>query len=184
VSIRFKVILPYLFLTLFIAVTGAYVVTRLVASSLEERLNNQLLEAGRVVSDSMAEQEIRQAGDARLIAFTRGFGEALGTGDVERGIELVKPAAGGANVESLTVFDAQGNEFIHFIKQSNSTILDVSQPGRASTLEMVNALLAENNPTASVAALVTLWTTVTIISRPSRLHSKTRWLALWLWELH
>ena len=32
-SIRFKVILPYLLLTLVVAVTGVYVVTRLVAGS-------------------------------------------------------------------------------------------------------------------------------------------------------
>ena len=55
-SIRFKVILPYLLLTLIVAVTGAYVVTRLVSSSLSERLSNQLLEAGRVVSDEFARQ--------------------------------------------------------------------------------------------------------------------------------
>jgi hypothetical protein len=47
VSIRFKVILPYLLLTLIVAVTGAYVVTRLVSNSLSERLSNQLLEAAR-----------------------------------------------------------------------------------------------------------------------------------------
>ena len=52
-SIRFKVILPYLLLTLMVAATGAYVVTRLVSNSLTERLNNQLLEAGRVVSGQL-----------------------------------------------------------------------------------------------------------------------------------
>jgi hypothetical protein len=80
VSIRFKVILPYLLLTLLVAVTGAYVVTRLVANSLEERLANQLLEAGRVISDSMARQEIDQVQSARVVAFTRGVGEALRDG--------------------------------------------------------------------------------------------------------
>ena len=66
-SIRFKVILPYLLLTIIVAVTGAYVVTRLVTNSLNERLTNQLLEAGRVVSDSMARQEIKHLETARII---------------------------------------------------------------------------------------------------------------------
>src|SRR5512133_3612470 len=78
-SIRFKVILPYLLLTLIVAVTGAYVVTRLVSSSLGERLTNQLLEAGHVVSDTMARQEIRHLEAARIVAYTRGLGEALRT---------------------------------------------------------------------------------------------------------
>ena len=58
VSIRIKVILPYLLLTLLVAITGAYVATRLVTESLMEGLNNQLLEAGQFVSDGFAEREV------------------------------------------------------------------------------------------------------------------------------
>lgn len=145
-SIRFKVILPYLLLTLIVAVTGAYVVTRLVSSSLNERLSNQLLEAGRVVSDTIARQEIRHLEAARIIAHTRGLGEALRAGDSGQVTLLAQPAAGGLNVESLLVFDAQGREALHLIKQFNGTIMDVSQPGPAATLPIVERLLAENNP--------------------------------------
>ena len=145
-SIRFKVILPYLLLTLLVAVSGAYVVTRLVASSLEERLANQLLEAGRVVSDSMARQEIDQVQSARVVAFTRGLGEALRDGDEEQIILLAKPVAGGLNIESMMLFDGQGREALHVLKQSNGTILDVSQQGSKTSLSFVEELLAENNP--------------------------------------
>ena len=54
------VVLPYLFLTLIV------VVTRLVSSSLSERLSNQLLEAGHVVSDAMARQEIKHLGAVKI----------------------------------------------------------------------------------------------------------------------
>jgi signal transduction histidine kinase len=144
-SIRFKVILPYLLLTLIVAVTGAYVVTRLVSSSLSERLSNQLLEAGHVISDSMARQEIKHLEAARLIAYTRGLGEALRVGDVEQVTSLAKPAAGGLNIESLIVLNTQGNESLHLIKQSNGTLLDVTRPGLASNLAVVKGILAENN---------------------------------------
>lgn len=144
-SIRFKVILPYLLLTLFVAVTGVFVVTRLVSKSLEERLSNQLLEAGRVVSDEMARKEISQFDDARLIAFTRGFGEALKAEDAEMIAGLAKPAAGGMNVESLMVFDTRGREEFHSIKRSNGEIQDVTQPDRLTELPIVEELLAENN---------------------------------------
>ena len=144
-SIRFKVILPYLLLTLIVAVTGAYVVTRLVSSSLSERLSNQLLEAGHVISDTMARQEVKQLEAARIVAYTRGLGEALHTGDVGQITILAKPAAGGLNVESLIVVDTEGNESLHLIKQSDGTLMDVTQPGRASTLPIVENLLVENN---------------------------------------
>src|SRR5512138_3140429 len=129
-SIRFKVILPYLLLTLIVAVTGAYVVTRLVSNSLSERLSNQLLEAGRVVSDTMARQEIKHLEAARMVAFTRGLGDAIQAKDAQQVALLAVPAAGGLNVESLMIFDVDGYELIHLIKQSDSTIMDVSQLGR------------------------------------------------------
>src|SRR5262245_11766778 len=144
-SIRFKVILPYLLLTLIVAVTGAYVVTRLVSSSLNERLSNQLLEAGRVVSDTMARQETKHLEAARIIAYTRGLADALQDGDVEKLSILAKPATGGLNVESLMMFNAQGRESLHLIKQSNGTIMDVTQLDRASTLALVDGLLAAND---------------------------------------
>ena len=144
-SIRFKVILPYLFLTLIVAVTGAYVVTRLVSSSLSERLSNQLLEAGRVVSNTMARQEIKHLEAARIVAYTRGLGDALRDGDVEQVSVLAKPAAGGLNVESLMVFNAQGRESLHLVKQSNGTLMDVTQQDLVSALSVVEALLTENN---------------------------------------
>ena len=80
-SIRFKVILPYLLLTLIVAVTGVYVVTSLVSNSLQERLTNQLLEAGRMVSDDFARQEIAHIETARIVAYTTGLAEALEAGD-------------------------------------------------------------------------------------------------------
>lgn len=142
-SIRFKVILPYLLLTLIVAVTGAYVVTRLVASSLSERLSNQLLESGRVVSNAMARQEIRQLDDARSVAYTRGLAEALEAGNVGMVSDLATPAA--SSVESLMIFDSQGREVLHLLKQPDGMIADVSMRGRAATFSIVSGLLAEND---------------------------------------
>lgn len=144
-SIRFKVILPYMLLTLFVAVTGAYVVTRLVANSLEERLSNQLLEAGRVVSDLMARQEIRHVQAARAIAFTRGLGEAVQDSDADRITLLAKPAAAATNVESVMVFDRQGREQFHVIKQTDGTFMDVVRLNEPTMLPIVSNLLAEND---------------------------------------
>ena len=132
-------------LTLFVAVTGAYVVTRLVANSLEERLSNQLLEAGRVVSDLMARQEIRHVQAARAIAFTRGLGEAVQDSDADRITLLAKPAAAAANVESVMVFDRQGREQFHVIKQTDGTFMDVVRLNEPTMLPIVSNLLAEND---------------------------------------
>jgi signal transduction histidine kinase len=146
VSIRFKVILPYLLLTIIVAVTGAYVVIRLVSSSLDERLTNELLEAGRVVSDEITRQELKQMGAARLIAYTLDLSEALQSGDIDQVQALAGPVAGGLDVESIRVFDSQGLEASHFIKQSNGLAQDLTEPGEVANLPFVDELLSENNP--------------------------------------
>jgi signal transduction histidine kinase len=145
-SIRFKVILPYLILTLLVAVTGVYVVTRLVANSLSERLTNQLLEAGRVVSDGVARQEIKHVEIARMIAFTRGVAEAIQQGDAAQAAALVKPLTGGQDIENVMLADMQGNELLHLIKVSNGSLMDVPTPTGAVSLSIVQRLLASTDP--------------------------------------
>ncbi len=147
-SIRFKVILPYLLLTLLVAVTGVYVVTRLVANSLSERLTNQLLEAGRVVSDGMARQEIKQVEIARLVGYTRGVADAVQQGNGVRAAILVKPLAGGLESDNLVLFDMQGEELLHLIKQEDGSILDVPTPTEAASMPIVQNLLANADPQA------------------------------------
>ncbi|HXD10839.1 MAG TPA: ATP-binding protein [Anaerolineales bacterium] len=144
-SIRYKVILPYLLLTLLVAVTGVYIVTRLVSSSLGERLSNQLLESGRVVSDLMVRQESKHVEAARVIAFTRGLGAALDSGAVDQVTLLAKPAAAGGNAESVMVFDHEGREVFHTIKQTNGSLMDVTLENRPASLTIVTELLAEND---------------------------------------
>ena len=55
--IRWNIIFPYAFLTVLLAVIGSYLATQLVTGSLEERLDNQLAEASRGVSDKVVRKE-------------------------------------------------------------------------------------------------------------------------------
>jgi signal transduction histidine kinase len=146
VSIRFKVILPYLLLTLVVAVTGVYVVTKLVTSSLSERLTNQLLEAGRIVSDDFARQEIRHVETARIIAYTRGLAEAL-DGDHATVAALAKPVAVGLGIENLYIFNAQGTQALHLLNAPDGT--PVEDPQReAAVLPLAQDLLTADDPNA------------------------------------
>ena len=145
-SIRIKVILPYLLLTLLVAITGAYVVTRLVTNSLSERLNNQLLEAGRVVSDDFARQEIQHIDNARIVIFTRGVAEALRDANQASLDELVTPTAGGVGIENLFILNLQGQEMLHLLKQADGTLSKVTKSARENPLEFTQAMLESNHP--------------------------------------
>ncbi len=146
-SIRTKIILPYLVLTIIVAVIGVFVVTRLVASSLDERLSNQLLEAGRLVSDGMARREIEHLESARAIAFTVGLAEALANGDRERAQALAQPVAYLRGLESSIVVDAAGREMLHMLGDDGSYEF-VEESSDTSELWMVRSLLEDGDPNA------------------------------------
>ncbi|GAB4422396.1 MAG: hypothetical protein Kow002_11740 [Anaerolineales bacterium] len=146
-SIRNKVILPYLVLTLLVAVTGAYTVTRLVANSLVERLTNQLLEAGRVVNSVFANLEIDQVEAARLVAFTEGLPEALRNEEQAKLKGLVTPLAGGSGIENVTLVNMQGQEVFHTqLGPDGKTFIDVTAPHVPVNLSIIDILIENNDP--------------------------------------
>ena len=126
-SIRLKVILPFLILTVVVAVIGVYVVTRLVANSLSDRLTNQLLEAGHVVSDSFVRQEIGHVETARAIAFYEGVAQAVEDEDRAKALELVGPAfVGLADAENLILISPQKTELLHIYINTGGDLKSVA----------------------------------------------------------
>lgn len=106
--IRWKIVLPYVFLSALVAVVGTYLVTRLVTGSLIERFDNQLVEAGRVTADAVVRQEREHLETVRAVAFTEGVVDSIRTGDEKELGDLVEPIAANAAVERLEVLDTQG----------------------------------------------------------------------------
>jgi signal transduction histidine kinase len=56
-KIRYKIILPFLLLTLLVALAGSAVALRLAAGSQQERLTNEVAEVTRITNDSIVRQE-------------------------------------------------------------------------------------------------------------------------------
>ena len=106
--IRWKIILPYVFLSALVAIVGTYLVTRLVTGSLNERFDNQLVEASRVTADAVVRTERAHLETARAVAFTEGVAQSIQARDKDRLEELVEPIASNAAVERLEILDAQG----------------------------------------------------------------------------
>ncbi len=106
--VRWRIIAPYAMLTLLVAAGGAYLVTRLVVSSFEERFDNQLVEASRVASDSVVRQESKQLETVRSVACTAGVAQALETGDAATAQRLAQPLAANGHVALVELLDASG----------------------------------------------------------------------------
>lgn len=75
--IRWKIIAPYAMLVVVLAAAGTYLATTLVTGPLEERFQNQLLQASRAASDSVVRREEGHLEIARSVAFTQGIGDAV-----------------------------------------------------------------------------------------------------------
>jgi signal transduction histidine kinase len=147
-SIRVKIALPFLLLTVVVSVIGVYVVTRLVTGSLTERLTNQLLEAGRVVSDSFVRQEGQHVTEALRIVYTEGLSDAVLNEDKETVLRIVEPAFGSGTIENLIIVSPQGNEVLHLIRDhhNNGEIIVVQENTGASTSPIVAPFLSTRNP--------------------------------------
>jgi PAS domain S-box-containing protein len=113
-SIRTKIVLPYAVLTLAVATVGTFVVTQLVAGSLEERFNNQLVDSGRVASDSVVRKEREHLKALRAMAFTEGVNDAVASKDIHTLNELLVPVAVNNKVHSAEVTDDLGRELLGF----------------------------------------------------------------------
>jgi signal transduction histidine kinase len=109
-SIGTKIILPYLLLTLAVAGVGAFVVTNLVTSSLQERFNNQLLDAGRVVAEGMVNYEEERLAVLRAVAGTEGVPEGLAAGNRESLDALVPQIIANSNTDAVELLDMHGTE--------------------------------------------------------------------------
>lgn len=120
-SIRNKIIIPYALLTLMLAVLGVFIVTRLVAGSFEERLKNQLVEAGRVVSDEVVNRERNRLEIQRAVANTEGVAEALVNRNFAGLDDLISPLiANYKDIDSVVLLDTQGKEVLRLQREDNA----------------------------------------------------------------
>ncbi len=125
-SISKKIITPYALLTLVLAAMGVFIVTQLVAGSFEERLKNQLLSAGQVVSDEVVNRERLRLEIERVVANTIGVADALIDRDIKQLDELISPVIANAKIiDSIIIVDTQAKEVLRFQRVSQGTKVTV-----------------------------------------------------------
>ena len=115
--IRTQIILPFLLLMLILGVIGTYLTTSLVATSLENRIADQLVHAQDAALDAAVKLQGRQVAAVRLIANTEGVDRAVRAGDAAALRQLIVPLEVNNRLGSVLIFNADGR-----------TILEVSQP--------------------------------------------------------
>jgi len=145
-NINFGFLLSYVLLLIVVGSVGLYITTRLITGSLTERVTNQLLEAGRVVSDSFVRQENQHVREAFLIIYTDGLVDAVLNQDREKVLELVKPLFSYGTVESLLIISPQGNEVIYLHRDQNGELFDISQGSTSANWQIAELFLVNQDP--------------------------------------
>lgn len=107
-----KLIIPYMLLTIVLAMGGVYIVTQLVTSSIRERFVNQLFEASRVAAEGIIRHEEMHLENLRTMVYTNGVAEAVENGDADLLYELVSPHILNENIQILTIVNAEGYEVL------------------------------------------------------------------------
>ncbi|MBE2225450.1 MAG: HAMP domain-containing protein, partial [Anaerolineae bacterium] len=131
-----KIILPFLLLTLIIAGAGTYLLTTFVTDSLNERLTNRLVDAGRVVSERLVSFEQDRLETLRAISFTNGVAESLANGDRDAIEALVMPFVINANADAIEFIDMDGMEVFGWQRIPGAPISEALQRSGSNFSDM------------------------------------------------
>ncbi len=138
-----RLILPYVILTMLIAMVGTYVITRLVTSSVRERFTNQLYEASRVAADELVRRERSHLANLRLMSFTEGVAQALEAGDRTVLTALLTPLALNYEVAAVSAVDLDGREVLTLLRDPDTGQMQALQGSDFSDFAPVVNVLQE-----------------------------------------
>jgi putative nucleotidyltransferase with HDIG domain len=139
-SLREKIILPYIVLALLLAVGAAFIGTRVVFDSIEERFVNQLIEAGKLSSEWMVKEESRLLETQRFLAHADGVPEAIQAGDAEKLRTLAFPVAVNSAEEAIEILNISGTTLLSMHHRTGGNVEDYEFSRGDETFRQVDAV--------------------------------------------
>lgn len=103
-----RVITPFLLAIILIAGIGVFTVTRLVAFSIQDRFNLQLVDSANAASNAVVEIERQILETLRLMVFTEGMATALQARDLAVLETLLVPHAANNRADDVLVYSTDG----------------------------------------------------------------------------
>jgi putative nucleotidyltransferase with HDIG domain len=150
--IRYKIILPFAVLLVFVGVIGSGVATWRLTDAAAAKFDADLLHSSLLANQSVAQIEAARLADLRLATDTVGVPEALAANDIDGLTRLLTPIAGNVTTASiqLRVLDLQGREVLRIQgSRDRSGAVAVLNPSEfASEPAVVKVLAGEPDPVA------------------------------------
>ena len=152
IPIRYKIILPFAVLLVFVGVIGSGVATWRLTDAAAAKFDADLLHSSLLANQSVAQIEAARLADLRLATDTVGVPEALAANDIDGLTRLLTPIAGNVTTASiqLRVLDLQGREVLRIQgSRDRSGAVAVLNPSEfASEPAVVKVLAGEPDPVA------------------------------------
>ena len=108
VSIRTKIILPFLLIAIALSIAAGYMAWQVASDSIQERFVNQLIEVGKLANEGMVRQEDRMLETLRLLANTNGVPQAIINQDATGLRNLALPLAVNSSEEAIIFLGIDG----------------------------------------------------------------------------
>lgn len=108
-KVNTRITAPFLLIVIIVAGLGVFIVTRLVTTTIDERLSNQLLSSAQAAENAMVALETEQLAALRAMVFTEGVAPAIIDADTAKLNELLAPIVANDLVDTAIVFDADGS---------------------------------------------------------------------------
>lgn len=145
-TIRSKIILPYLILTIIVGSVGIYVVTQLVSQSLDERLDSYLAESGRSLLNRWVNYESNDHLDtADRLVRTAGFIEAVETQDIAWLESQIQTQLATRNPDMALVVTPQ-NEVLTYVVREEERFAARPFPEGVKYVWVVQEILQADDP--------------------------------------
>ncbi len=149
IPIRLKLTVPYLVLSIVLAVAAAYIITQLIVENVEERFTKQLYEAGKISSELNVSYESQLLETERLLASVKGVTTAIEENDPDRLRSLTLGIIANDQQEAVEFFDLHGNHIlsIHHRPGGNPEDYYFSSGAQSAftALDLVQNVLTQKN---------------------------------------
>ena len=141
-NINARIVGPFLLTIVLVAGIGVYIVTRLVAGSLQERFSNQLLDSARAATNNITDIEREQLATLRSMVFTEGIPQAVEEQNTSQLETLLRPIATNAHIDDVIVFDQHGESLFQLTRQPSVQLTyEVMPPPDISEWDGVSHIL-------------------------------------------
>ncbi len=127
-GVNTRIIGPFLLIVILIAGLGVFIVTNLVAGSIQERFSNQLVDSANSAANTIVDIEREYLATLRLMTFTDGIAESIISADSLDLDTALRPIAANNRIDEVIVFNNSRVPLLYLSRVQNEFEVEFRTP--------------------------------------------------------